>query len=194
MVEASPSSLIAIEGMEVELVDLTWLGESEVAIFATAAGASEEVAGACVVVTAGEVLAGEVAAGEVAAGERVAGEAAPGEARPGGAGDRGKPRRPEVLPGGGGPRDELLGGSEGSGPDGGGAAGAAAAVLRIMSSGIMLRGLPSVGGVTGDAGDVGDLILGKLASTGDSSWAYSGVGGRSTCGDRAGPASVVDAL
>lgn len=61
MVEASPSSLIAIEGMEVELVDLMWLGESEAAIFATEAGASEEGVGAFE-----EVLAGEVATGEAA--------------------------------------------------------------------------------------------------------------------------------
>lgn len=176
MVEASPSSLMAMEGMEVELVDLTWLGDSEAAIFATEADASEEVA--VEEATAGEGAAGETAAGEAAAGERVAGEAAPGDDRPGGAGDLGKPRRTGAFPGGGGPRDELLGGNEGSGPDGGGAAGAGAAALRIMSSGIMLRGLPSVGGVTGDAGDVGDLILGMLASTGDSSWSYSGVGGR----------------
>lgn len=127
--------------------------------------------------TASEAAAGEREA-KAEAGERVAGEAAPGEDRPGGAGDLGRPRRPEALPGGGGPRDELLGGNEGSGPDGGGAAGAGATALRIMSSGMMLRGLPSVGGVTGDAGDVGDLMLGMLASTGDSSWSYSGVGGR----------------
>lgn len=57
MVEASPSSLMAIEGMEVELVDLTWLGAREAAIVATEAGASEEVT-----VEAG--TAGEVAAGE----------------------------------------------------------------------------------------------------------------------------------
>lgn len=57
MVEASPSSLMAMEGMEVELVDLTWLGDSEAAILATEAGASEEV-------TVEEAAAGEAAAGE----------------------------------------------------------------------------------------------------------------------------------
>lgn len=171
IVEASPSSLIEMEGTEVELVDLTWLGASEAAIVATEAGASE-------VGTVEEAAAGDGAAGEAAAGERVAGEVAPGDDRPGGAGDLGRPRRAEAFPGSGGPRDELLGGNEGSGPAGGGAAGAGAAALRMMSSGMMLRGLPSVGGVTGEVGDVGDLMLGMLASTGDSSWSYSGVGGR----------------
>lgn len=75
MVEASPSSLMAIEGTEVELVDLTWLGASEAAMFATEAGASE-------VETVEEAAAGDGAAGEAAAGERVAGEVAPGEDRP----------------------------------------------------------------------------------------------------------------
>lgn len=62
MVEASPSSLIAMEGMEVELVDLTWLGASEAAIFATEAGASEEV-------PVGDETAGDGAAGEAPEGE-----------------------------------------------------------------------------------------------------------------------------
>lgn len=57
MVEASPSSLMAMEGMEVELVDLTWLGDSEAAIFATEAGASEEV-------TVEDAAPEEAAAGE----------------------------------------------------------------------------------------------------------------------------------
>lgn len=67
IVEASPSSLTAMEGIEVELVDLTWLGESEAAIFATEAGASEEVT--AVEATAGEGTAGDAVAGDGAAEE-----------------------------------------------------------------------------------------------------------------------------
>lgn len=74
MVEASPSSLTAMEGMEVELDDLTWLGESEAAIFPTEAGGSDDVAGAFEGASAGEVAAGGATAGDTAEREVAAGE------------------------------------------------------------------------------------------------------------------------